>query len=113
MFGGRLLRSPDEDQKDIFAPVSDLMVGVVFIFIILILALSLDLSSETTVPRSAYDAKVSENVDLARRLKEAQDALKASQDALKAAEKQVDSLSAKRRSSWSSCASLRTAVSFR
>jgi hypothetical protein len=47
----------DEGQKDIFAPVADLMVGVVFIFIILILALSLDLSTEKTVPQSTYDAE--------------------------------------------------------
>ena len=32
---------PSEDRKDLFGPVADLMVGVVFIFIILLLGLSL------------------------------------------------------------------------
>jgi hypothetical protein len=68
MFGSRAARAAEEGQKDIFAPVSDLMVGVVFIFIILTLALSLNLSDEKTVPRSAYDAKVSEVADLTRQL---------------------------------------------
>ena len=72
MFSGRFWKSADEEQKDIFAPVSDLMVGVVFIFIILILALSLDLSTENTVPESAYNAKVAE-------LAETRAALKASE----------------------------------
>jgi hypothetical protein len=50
----------DEDRKDIFAPVADLMVGVVFIFIILMIALSLNLQSEERVPKADYDAKVAE-----------------------------------------------------
>ncbi len=70
MFGSRIPRNQEEDQKDIFAPVSDLMVGVVFIFIILILALSLDLSNDKTVSRQTYDAEVARNFDLAQRLKE-------------------------------------------
>jgi chemotaxis protein MotB len=64
MFSKVTAARADEDQKDIFAPVADLMVGVVFIFIILILALSLDLSTEKMVPQSTYDAKVAENVAL-------------------------------------------------
>jgi chemotaxis protein MotB len=50
----------DEDRKDIFAPVADLMVGVVFIFIILMIALSLNLQSEDRVPKADYDARVAE-----------------------------------------------------
>jgi flagellar motor protein MotB len=65
MFGNRIPRCAEEEQKDIFAPVADLMVGVVFIFIILILALSLDLSTEKTVPRSTYDALAAQNAKLA------------------------------------------------
>ena len=64
----RSIAKADEDQKDIFAPVADLMVGVVFIFIILILALSLDLATEKTVPQSTYDAKVAENRALMQQL---------------------------------------------
>ena len=45
----------DEDKQDIFAPVADLMVGVVFIFIILMIALVLNLQKEETVPKSEYD----------------------------------------------------------
>jgi flagellar motor protein MotB len=37
---------PGEDRKDLFGPVADLMVGVVFIFIILLLGLSLYLQPE-------------------------------------------------------------------
>jgi flagellar motor protein MotB len=58
----------EEEQKDIFAPVADLMVGVVFIFIILILALSLNLATEQTVPRSTYDRVVEENASLRQQL---------------------------------------------
>lgn len=60
MFSGRWSHPAEEEQKDLFAPVADLMVGVVFIFIILILALSLDLSTEKMVPQSTFDAKVLE-----------------------------------------------------
>lgn len=68
MFADRVPHRADDEQNDIFAPVADLMVGVVFIFIILILALSLDLSTEQTVPKSTYDVKVQENTTLAREL---------------------------------------------
>jgi flagellar motor protein MotB len=61
MFASRVPPSSETEQKDIFAPVSDLMVAVVFIFIILTLALSLNLASESTVPRSTYDAEVAKN----------------------------------------------------
>jgi flagellar motor protein MotB len=43
-----------EEKKDIFAPVADLMVGVVFIFIIMVMALSL-LIMEDAVPRATFD----------------------------------------------------------
>jgi flagellar motor protein MotB len=64
MFAPAAPRKADEDQKDIFAPVADLMVGVVFIFIVLILALSLDLATEKSVPQSAYDALAAKNATL-------------------------------------------------
>lgn len=64
MFSGRSFHRTEEEQQDIFAPVADLMVGVVFIFIILILALSLDLANEKMVPKSTYDAKMAENKKL-------------------------------------------------
>ena len=64
MFAKITQKRSEDEQKDIFAPVADLMVGVVFIFIILILALSLDLSTESTVPRSTYDAEVAKNAKL-------------------------------------------------
>jgi len=47
-----------EEAKDIFAPVADLMVGVVFIFIVLMLALVMNLRNEETVPKSTYDTLV-------------------------------------------------------
>lgn len=66
-----------EESNDIFAPVADLMVGVVFIFIILMLALVMNLQSEETVPKSEYDRQVAraqtleaQNIDLARRLEQ-------------------------------------------
>lgn len=69
----RIPRHTEDEQKDIFAPVADLMVGVVFIFMILILALSLDLSTESTVPRSTYDRVVEENRTLSQQLAETLD----------------------------------------
>lgn len=51
----RQLRAPEiEEKKDIFAPVADLMVGVVFIFIIMVMALSLLITNDA-VPRQSYD----------------------------------------------------------
>jgi flagellar motor protein MotB len=58
MFGRRSASVEDEDRKDIFAPVADLMVGVIFIFIILMLALVMNLRSEDTVARSEYEHQV-------------------------------------------------------
>lgn len=51
-----------EEKKDVFAPVADLMVGVVFIFIIMVLALSLLMREDldNAVPKSEYDAIVSQ-----------------------------------------------------
>jgi chemotaxis protein MotB len=69
--------SPAEEAKDIFAPVADLMVGVVFIFIVLMLALVMNLQREDTVARSEYDQQVARvqvlearNAELARRLEQ-------------------------------------------
>ncbi|MBC9176146.1 OmpA/MotB family protein [Pseudoroseomonas ludipueritiae] len=68
MFARRVQAQAEAGAKDIFAPVADLMVAVVFIFIILTLALSLNLANEETVPRSSYDAKVAEIKELQRQL---------------------------------------------
>jgi hypothetical protein len=58
----------DEEHKDIFAPVADLMVGVVFIFIVLMIALVLNLQKEETVPKSEYLALQTENAALKEEL---------------------------------------------
>jgi flagellar motor protein MotB len=58
MFSRRAGAADDDEKKDIFAPVADLMVGVVFIFIILMLALVMNLQKEDTVARSEYDIQV-------------------------------------------------------
>jgi chemotaxis protein MotB len=58
MFGREAPQSEPEEAKDVFAPVADLMVGVVFIFIVLMLALVMNLRREETVPRSTYEALV-------------------------------------------------------
>lgn len=71
---------PEEDRKDIFAPVADLMVGVVFIFIILMIALSLNLQSEDKVPKVDYDRKVAEVLDLQAQLDAARRALASEQE---------------------------------
>jgi chemotaxis protein MotB len=73
MLSTRVFHKAEEDQKDIFGPVADLMVGVVFIFIILILALSLDLASEKMVPQSTYDAEVARNKKLEDTLRSVRD----------------------------------------
>lgn len=54
MFARSVKRVEAEEKKDIFAPVADLMVGVVFIFIIMVMALSLLIMNDA-VPRDAYD----------------------------------------------------------
>jgi chemotaxis protein MotB len=93
VFTNRLPSRTDEEQKDIFAPVADLMVGVVFIFIILILALSLDLSTEQMVPESTYNAKVAENAALATELADLKARLAASERHVAELEPQVARLS--------------------
>ncbi len=90
----RAAATTDEDQKDIFAPVADLMVGVVFIFMILILALSLDLSTEKGVPQSTYDLKVEENRVLTQQLADIQGALERERSARAMAEKRASVLTA-------------------
>jgi flagellar motor protein MotB len=62
IFAPYLRTAEPEEKKDVFAPVADLMVGVVFIFIIMVLALSLFMMDdiENAVPRSMYEQKVSE-----------------------------------------------------
>ncbi|MCI4678721.1 hypothetical protein K9U39_07540 [Rhodoblastus acidophilus] len=59
MFSARVHKIEEEEKKDVFAPVADLMVGVVFIFIIMVLALSL-VMMEDAVPRSLYDQTTKE-----------------------------------------------------
>src|SRR4051794_38199760 len=51
-----------EEKKDVFAPVADLMVGVVFIFIIMVLALSLLMIDDIdeAVPKTVHDAVVAQ-----------------------------------------------------
>lgn len=93
MFASKLPSRTDEEQKDIFAPVADLMVGVVFIFIILILALSLDLSTEQMVPESTFNAKVAENTALATELAELKAKLATSDRRVAELETQVARLS--------------------
>lgn len=82
----------EDEQKDIFAPVADLMVGVVFIFMILILALSLDLSTEKSVPQSTYDLQVRENQALNQQLAETKLALAAEQNRRTEAEARIAEL---------------------
>jgi flagellar motor protein MotB len=59
MFSARVHKFEEEEKKDVFAPVADLMVGVVFIFIIMVLALSL-VMMEDAVPRPLYDQTTKE-----------------------------------------------------
>jgi len=59
MFALRHPRADDEEKKDVFAPVADLMVGVVFIFIVMVMALSLVMMDDA-VPRPTYDQVVRE-----------------------------------------------------
>jgi flagellar motor protein MotB len=71
MFALRHPRADDEEKKDVFAPVADLMVGVVFIFIVMIMAMALVMMDDV-VPRRTYDQVVLELADV-----------KAERDALK------------------------------
>ena len=66
--------SQSEEKKDIFAPVADLMVGVVFIFIIMVMALSLSITDEATVPLDTFvsmDASRQRLADFVRHFKNA------------------------------------------
>ncbi len=94
MFTRTISPRSDEEQKDVFAPVADLMVGVVFIFIILILALSLNLSTENKVPQSTYDAKVEENRVLSDQVASLSSDLAAERQRRAAAEQQAAVLAA-------------------
>ncbi|MXP65953.1 hypothetical protein E0493_21635 [Roseomonas sp. M0104] len=64
VFSRRLPRRAGEGAEDIFAPVADLMVGMVFIFIIVMVALVLNQAEETTVPKSKYDEQVAKVASL-------------------------------------------------
>ena len=66
-----------EEKKDVFAPVADLMVGVVFIFIILVLALSLHIMDDVqnAVPKSMYDEQKARAESLDRKLAEASETI--------------------------------------
>lgn len=68
MFSRTAPQTESEETKDVFAPVADLMVGVVFIFIVLMLALVMNLRKEETVPRSTYEALVARAQSLEDRL---------------------------------------------
>ena len=68
MFSRTVPQTESEEAKDVFAPVADLMVGVVFIFIVLMLALVMNLRREETVPRSTYEALVARAQSLEDRL---------------------------------------------
>jgi chemotaxis protein MotB len=61
MFARNPALAQEEERKDIFAPVADLMVGVVFVFIVLMIALVLNLQKEDTVPKSEYEKLRAEN----------------------------------------------------
>lgn len=60
MFGQTIRLEEDEDRKDVFGPVADLMVGVVFIFIVLLIALSLSIVEDAGVPTNVYESVVKE-----------------------------------------------------
>ena len=71
MFAVRRRKVEEEEKKDVFAPVSDLMVGVVFIFLVMILALSLVMMDDA-VPRPDYDQVVRELTETRAKLDAAQ-----------------------------------------
>ena len=61
MFRRRSEDNGEEDsKKDLFGPVADLMVGVVFLFIIILIALSLSIKEKNGVSYEEYQAKVRE-----------------------------------------------------
>ena len=70
MFAPHRRRQEADEKKDVFAPVADLMVGVVFIFIILVLALSLHIMDDVqnAVPKSMYDEQKARADDLQGKL---------------------------------------------
>ena len=63
----------DEDRADVFAPVADLMVAVVFIFMLLALGLSLRSDQGGTVPRADHDQVVAELAAMRVRLRASED----------------------------------------
>ena len=73
MFARSAPPAQDEEGKDVFAPVADLMVGVVFIFIILMLGLVMNLQNEDVVPKSEYTLLAAWNAELSRRLEQETD----------------------------------------
>lgn len=70
MFARSAPSADEEEGKDVFAPVADLMVGVVFIFIILMLGLVMNLQNEDVVPRSEYALLEARNAELSRLLEQ-------------------------------------------
>jgi len=65
MFNRAVSAEQEDDRKDVFGPVADMMVGVVFIFIILLIALSLNIVTEQGVPVSVHEKTVRERDQLA------------------------------------------------
>lgn len=61
---------PAEGGGDVFAPVADLMVAVVFVILLLVLTLSLQLDPEGAVPRTEHDRVVAELSAVRARLAE-------------------------------------------
>lgn len=70
MFARSAPPTQEEEGKDVFAPVADLMVGVIFIFIILMLGLVINLQNEDVVSRSEYALLEARNVELSQRLEQ-------------------------------------------
>lgn len=92
MFGRMAQVGDDEDKKDVFAPVADLMVGVVFIFMLLMLALVLNLQREDTVPKSDYDQRVAEVHALKAEVAQLKERLKWESDLRASAEARAENL---------------------
>jgi flagellar motor protein MotB len=70
-----------EEKKDVFAPVADLMVGVVFIFILMVLALSLVVATQKTIPADRFNkiAELAKQLSGARAITFLKEAAKADQ----------------------------------
>jgi chemotaxis protein MotB len=81
MFTRDRLNSDSEEKKDVFAPVADLMVGVVFIFILMVLALSLVVATQKTIPADRFNkiADLAKQLSGARAITFLKDAAKADQ----------------------------------